>query len=87
VRAVEQGMAAAAAVRAPRLHYEAGIVQAEPGIDEEALARIEARGVPVLRRPELNLFFGGVQAVARDPSSGALSGGGDPRRGGSVASA
>jgi gamma-glutamyltranspeptidase / glutathione hydrolase len=87
VRAVEQGMAAEEAVRAPRLHYEAGVVQAEPGIDGEALARIEARGVPVLRRPAINLFFGGVQAVARDPSSGALSGGGDPRRGGSVASA
>jgi len=87
VRAVEQGMAAEEAVRAPRLHYEAGIVQAEPGIDEAALARIEERGIPVLRRPAINLFFGGVQAVARDPSSGALSGGGDPRRGGSVASA
>src|SRR4249919_345610 len=85
VRAVEQGMRADEAVRAPRLHYEAGIVQAEPGIDEEALARIEARGVSVLRRPAINLFFGGVQAVARDPSSGALSGGGDPRRGGAVA--
>jgi gamma-glutamyltranspeptidase / glutathione hydrolase len=85
VRAVEQGMAADEAVRAPRLHFEQGVVQAEPGIDEEALARIEARGVPVLRRPRPNLFFGGVQAVARDPSSGALSGGGDPRRGGSVA--
>ncbi|MGE5282592.1 MAG: gamma-glutamyltransferase family protein [Chloroflexota bacterium] len=85
VRVVEQGMAAEEAVRAPRLHFEQGIVQAEPGIDEEALARIEARGVPVLRRPQINLFFGGVQAVARDPSSGALSGGGDPRRGGSVA--
>jgi gamma-glutamyltranspeptidase/glutathione hydrolase len=85
VRAVEEGMAAEEAVRAPRLHYEQGIVQAEPGIDEDALARIEARGLPVLRRPAINLFFGGVQAVARDPSSGALSGGGDPRRGGSVA--
>jgi gamma-glutamyltranspeptidase/glutathione hydrolase len=85
VRAIEQRMAAEEAVRAPRLHFEQGIVQAEPGVDEEALARIEARGVPVLRRPAINLFFGGVQAVARDPSSGALSGGGDPRRGGSVA--
>ena len=85
VRAVEQGMPAGEAVRAPRLHVEAGIVQAEPGIDERALARIEARGVPVLRRPRINLFFGGVQAVARDPSSGELSGGGDPRRGGAVA--
>jgi gamma-glutamyltranspeptidase/glutathione hydrolase len=87
VRVVEEGMAAADAVRAPRLHYEQGIVQAEPGIDEEALARIEARGTPVLRRPRLNLFFGGAQAVARDPVGGALSGGGDPRRGGAVATA
>ncbi|HEY5815805.1 MAG TPA: gamma-glutamyltransferase [Solirubrobacterales bacterium] len=85
VRAVEQGMGAGEAVGAPRLHFEAGIVQAEPGIDEEALARIEARGIPVLRRPRINLFFGGVQAVARDPAGGELSGGGDPRRGGSVA--
>jgi gamma-glutamyltranspeptidase / glutathione hydrolase len=87
VRAVEQGMAAGEAVRAPRLHFEQGVVQAEPGIDEEALARIEARGIPVLRRPEINLFFGGTQAVAREHGSGALSGGGDPRRGGAVAMA
>jgi gamma-glutamyltranspeptidase/glutathione hydrolase len=87
VRAVEQGMGAGESVRAPRLHFEQGIVQAEPGIDEGALARIEARGIPVLRRPQINLFFGGVQAVARDPSSGELSGGGDPRRGGAVATA
>jgi gamma-glutamyltranspeptidase / glutathione hydrolase len=85
VRAVEQGMGAGEAVRAPRLHCEDGVVQAEPGIDEEALARIEARGTPVLRRPEINLFFGGTQAVARERGSGRLSGGGDPRRGGSVA--
>jgi gamma-glutamyltranspeptidase/glutathione hydrolase len=85
VRSVEQGMGAGDAVRAPRLHFEQGVVQAEPGIDEEALARIEARGIPVLRRPRINLFFGGVQAVARDRTTGALSGGGDPRRGGSVA--
>jgi gamma-glutamyltranspeptidase/glutathione hydrolase len=85
VRAVEQRMGAGEAVRAPRLHFEQGVVQAEPGIDEEALARIEARGTPVLRRPAINLFFGGTQAVAREHGTGTLSGGGDPRRGGSVA--
>ena len=85
VRAIEQGMGADEAVRAPRLHFEDGVVQAEPGIDEEALARIEARGTPVLRRPQINLFFGGTQAVVRERDSGRLSGGGDPRRGGSVA--
>jgi gamma-glutamyltranspeptidase / glutathione hydrolase len=85
VRAVEQGMAVDLAVEAPRLHFEQGVVQAEPGIDVEALRRLEARGLAVARRPAINLFFGGVQAVARDPRSGALSGGGDPRRGGAVA--
>jgi gamma-glutamyltranspeptidase/glutathione hydrolase len=85
VRVVEQGMGPGEAIAAPRLHFEAGLVQAEPGIDEAALARLEARGIPVARRPEINLFFGGVQAVARDPETGALSGGGDPRRGGAVA--
>ena len=87
VRAVEEGMSAGDAVRAPRLHFEQGVVQAEPGIDEQALARIEASGVPVLRRPRINLFFGGVQAVTCDRTTGALSGGGDPRRGGATATA
>ncbi|HVW47844.1 MAG TPA: gamma-glutamyltransferase, partial [Solirubrobacterales bacterium] len=87
VRVVEQGMGPQEAIDAPRLHSEAGSVQAEPGIDEEALARIEARGTPVVRLPGRNLYFGGVQAVARDPWTGALSGGGDPRRGGAVAHA
>jgi gamma-glutamyltranspeptidase/glutathione hydrolase len=85
VRAIEQGMPVAEAVAAPRLHFEEGVVQAEPGIDAAALARLEARGLAVARRPAINLFFGGVQAVARDPASGALGGGGDPRRGGAVA--
>jgi gamma-glutamyltranspeptidase / glutathione hydrolase len=85
VRVVEQGMGPAAAIAAPRLHFEGGVVQAEPGIDEAALARLEARGVTVARRPEINLFFGGTQAVARDPRTGDLSGGGDPRRGGAAA--
>jgi gamma-glutamyltranspeptidase / glutathione hydrolase len=85
VRVVEQGMGPQEAIAAPRLHFEAGLVQAEPGIDAAALERLEARGVAVARRPEINLFFGGVQAVARDPATGALRGGGDPRRGGAVA--
>jgi gamma-glutamyltranspeptidase / glutathione hydrolase len=39
----------------------------------------------VIRWKRENLYFGGAQAVVRDPASGELSGGGDPRRGGSVA--
>jgi gamma-glutamyltranspeptidase / glutathione hydrolase len=85
VRAVEQGFPVAAAIEAPRLHFEQGVVQAEKGVDPEALARLEERGWTVARWPALNLFFGGVQAVSRDSRSGELSGGGDPRRGGTVA--
>jgi gamma-glutamyltranspeptidase / glutathione hydrolase len=85
VRALEEGMDAGEAVRAGRLHFEAGTVQAEPGVDPDGLARLEQRGIPVVRWKRKNLFFGGAQAVARDPATGALSGGGDPRRGGAVA--
>jgi gamma-glutamyltranspeptidase/glutathione hydrolase len=85
LRLVAERMPVGDAVRAPRVHFEADTVQAEPGIDEAALQRLEARGVPVARWKRLNLYFGGVQAVAREPRSGALSGGGDPRRGGAVA--
>jgi gamma-glutamyltranspeptidase/glutathione hydrolase len=85
VRIVAEGMDAQRAVAAPRIHFEAGAVQAEPGIDPEALRRIEARGIRVDRWEQHNLFFGGVHAVVRDPETGELRGGGDPRRGGAVA--
>jgi gamma-glutamyltranspeptidase/glutathione hydrolase len=77
IRAIDQGMRAGEAVQAPRVHYEDGVVYAEPGIDTRAL---EAYG-PIGRFRERNLFFGGVQAVARERAGG-FSGGGDPRRGG-----
>jgi gamma-glutamyltranspeptidase / glutathione hydrolase len=84
VRALAEGMDADQAVRAGRLHFEAGTVQAEPGVDDEGLADLERRGVPVVRWKRENLYFGGAQAVARDQGTGELSGGGDPRRGGAV---
>jgi gamma-glutamyltranspeptidase / glutathione hydrolase len=84
VRVVEQGMDAEEAVRAPRIHFEGGTLQAEPGVKEDGLAEVEARGIPVVRWSRQNLYFGGVQAVTRDPATGEMSGGGDPRRGGTV---
>jgi len=81
VAAVDRGMRAGEAVRAPRIHFEDGVVYAEPGVD---VAALEAAGWAVAPFRALNLFFGGVQAVERDPLSGALSGGGDPRRGGAA---
>ncbi len=80
VRCVDDGLEAQAAVDAPRVHYEDGVVYAEPGIDVEALA---SAGWAVSRFRDLNLFFGGAQAAARD-ARGRFSGGGDPRRGGAA---
>ena len=79
---VDHGLSAEEAVRADRLHFEQGLVDAEPGVDPDGLDALERDGFRVQRWAERNLFFGGAQAVARDPESGALSGGGDPRRGG-----
>jgi gamma-glutamyltranspeptidase/glutathione hydrolase len=73
-------MDAQAAVDAPRLHFEDGLVYAEPGI-----AAPPGRQVAWFR--ERNLFFGGCQAVERHHGTGQFSGGGDPRRGGAVVTA
>ena len=83
---IDHGLPAQDAVSSPRLHVEGREVEAEPGVDPEALTRLEDSGWTVRRWADQNLFFGGVQAVARRPDTGELSGGGDPRRGG-VASA
>jgi gamma-glutamyltranspeptidase/glutathione hydrolase len=79
---VDHGLAAQEAVSGPRLHVEGRELDAEPGVDDAALDRLEESGWTVRRWGERNLFFGGVQAVARNPDTGALTGGGDPRRGG-----
>ncbi|HEX6458750.1 MAG TPA: gamma-glutamyltransferase [Thermoleophilaceae bacterium] len=79
---VDEGMTASEAVNRPRVHFESGVVDAEPGVDPEQLEALEGDGWRVARWVERNLYFGGVQAVARDPATGELSGGGDPRRGG-----
>ena len=81
VNVIDRGMDAAEAVGAPRLHFEDGLVYAEPGIEA---AELDARGRTIAWFRDRNLFFGGCQAVEREPVTGVLSGGGDPRRGGAV---
>jgi len=80
VRALDEQMQVLDAVNAPRLHFEEGVIYAEPGIDE-ATVRPSPHGFAAFR--ERNLFFGGVQAVQRD-ADGVLRGAGDPRRGGAA---
>ncbi len=78
VAVVDRGLDAGAAVEAPRLHFEDGVVYAEPGVDLEGIDP----ELQVVRFGALNLFFGGVQAALR--RDGAVSGAGDPRRGGAA---
>ena len=73
---VDHGLSARAAVDAPRVHFEGGALYAEPGID---LAEVDTQA-KIVRFAQTNLFFGGVQAALR--REGAITGAGDPRRGG-----
>jgi gamma-glutamyltranspeptidase/glutathione hydrolase len=84
VGVVDHGRPAGEAVRAPRVHFESGVVYSEPGVPVEEL---HAAGRHVIEFDAPNVFFGGAQAVERDPATGALTGAGDPRRGGFAASA
>jgi gamma-glutamyltranspeptidase/glutathione hydrolase len=79
---LDHGLAIQDAIDAPRAHFEDGFVYVEPGLDT---AGLESGRRTLVRFPARNLFFGGAQAVLRDPHTRAMSGGGDPRRGGAVA--
>ncbi|MGH2972936.1 MAG: gamma-glutamyltransferase [Gaiellaceae bacterium] len=76
---LDEGLEPQEAVDRPRAHPAAGVVNVEPGVDEEAIARLEASGRPVRRWPERHHYFGGVSA------SGRLGAAADPRRSGAVA--
>ncbi|HXG74964.1 MAG TPA: gamma-glutamyltransferase [Gaiellaceae bacterium] len=69
------------AVCRPRVHVEPGVLHVELGARGGALAALEEGPERVARWDGLNLYFGGVQAVARAPD-GSLEAAGDPRRGG-----
>ena len=75
---LDQELPVQAAVEEPRVHPAGMIVNAEPGVDEDGLARLEAGGRTVRRWPERHHYFGGVSAIGR---AGA---GADPRRSGAA---
>ncbi|OEJ68215.1 gamma-glutamyltransferase [Magnetovibrio blakemorei] len=70
------------AVELPRIHYERGLLNVEAGFDEGVREQLIKAFDECKVWGELNLFFGGVHAVEYNGRTGALSGGGDPRRGG-----
>jgi gamma-glutamyltranspeptidase/glutathione hydrolase len=75
---LDEGLAPQEAVDRPRAHPVGTVVNAEPGVDEDGLAALEAAGYRVQSWPGLNHYFGGVSLVA--PAGAA----GDPRRSGAA---
>jgi gamma-glutamyltranspeptidase/glutathione hydrolase len=75
---LDEGLEPQDAVDRGRIHPAGELVNAEPGVDEEALAALASAGRRVRRWPERHHFFGGVSALGR---SGAAA---DPRRSGAT---
>jgi gamma-glutamyltranspeptidase/glutathione hydrolase len=73
---LDEGLDPQAAVDRARLHPAAEVVNAEPGVDDDALAALEHDGRTVRRWPDRHHYFGGVSLVSR---TGAAA---DPRRDG-----
>ena len=73
---LDEGLSPQAAVDRPRFHPAGGTINAEPGVDEDALQQLEAHGRAVRRWPDLHHYFGGTSLVSRwGPAA-------DPRRDG-----
>jgi gamma-glutamyltranspeptidase/glutathione hydrolase len=81
------GLGVKDAIDAPRIHSEGegSAIDVEKGIPQAVAERLSKNGYQVNMWKETNLFFGGVQAVRRNPKTGELTGAGDPRRGGVAA--
>jgi len=75
---LDEGLEPQAAVDRPRFHPAGDVVNAEPGVDQEALTRLEAGGRTVRRWASRHHYFGGVSLVGRDGLAA------DPRRSGAA---
>ena len=78
----DHGASPEAAVNAPRVHFEAGVLSAEVCDMVGGGSLLDTLGATeIVRFADRSLFFGGVHLVRRR-ANGDLEGAGDPRRGG-----
>jgi len=75
---LDEGLDPETAVSQPRVHPTTEVVDAEPGVDENALVELESRGRTVRRWERFHHYFGGVSCVGRNGAAG------DPRRSGAA---
>jgi gamma-glutamyltranspeptidase/glutathione hydrolase len=76
---LDEGLEPVEAVERPRFHRAGNVVNAEPGVDEDALAQLQSSGLFVRRWPGRHHYFGGVSVLSRRGAAG------DPRRSGHAA--
>lgn len=62
---LDEGLAPTGAVARPRFHPVGRVLNAEPGVDPDALDELEAAGWHVRRWPARHHYFGGVSAIGR----------------------
>jgi gamma-glutamyltranspeptidase / glutathione hydrolase len=80
---LEFGLNLQEAIEAPRIRvYRDRLLDAESRIDEATRAALGRRGHQVNVIDDWSWVVGGGQGIARDPESGALMAGADPRRDG-----
>jgi gamma-glutamyltranspeptidase / glutathione hydrolase len=80
---VEFGMAVQEAIEAPRVRaYRDRLVDVEGRVPPAVREGLQARGHQVNVIDDWSWIVGGGQGIRRDPESGALQGGADPRRDG-----
>ena len=85
VHLVDRGATPREAVMHPRIHYEEGTCRIEmPGFDAGEDAFLERHLGPIVRYPDLHMYFGGLHVVLLRPD-GSFDGAGDPRRSGHYA--
>jgi gamma-glutamyltranspeptidase/glutathione hydrolase len=85
VQHVDFGLGIQAAIEAPRARlWDGRRVQAEARFRPDVLAELGALGHAVEAPAEWTMAVGGMQGIALDPASGAMTGGADPRREGYV---
>jgi len=72
------------AVGAPRMHFERGLLNLEPGYPPEASQGLKDHVPDYKIWDQQNLFFGGVHSVRSNFKTGRFDGVGDSRRGGAA---
>jgi len=83
LNAIEFGMNIQEAIEAPRVRvYRDRLLDAEARIDAATREELSRRGHDVNVIDDWSWVVGGGQGIARDPDSGALMAGADPRRDG-----